>query len=222
MNDEQGTPLPADQSQASEQVDDSQTSSTEGSQQPQAQGQPQYVTKEQLAAAVELGVQRAQQSARDRTHKIEQNVKTIEANLAKIGVTVTPEMTEKIREQTVANLETQEATPPAADSSSSVASDEIAEGHPVFDWTKALYADEGLAITPADPEFAKVKLALEDPNGSFVKYQKVVVRAIDQKRDRLASSDESADARILGDAHQSTALGQDINPHDLFQAAHRK
>lgn len=180
----------------------------------------QFVTKEDLAKAIEMGVRRAQQSARDRTQKIETVVQDIATRLGRLDVPLTPELTEKIRAQAAAELdETQDED--AAPQPESPASDPGA-GNPVFDWTMEFYQAEGLDIKPTDPEFAEVRKALDDPQGSMVKYQRVVMKAVDQKRDRLSSEKETADARVLSGGQQSNVLGPDVNPLELFQAAHRK
>lgn len=184
----------------------------------QQPNQPQYVTKADLEQAIELGVRRAQQSARDRAQNIENQVKAMSERLGTLNIPVTPELTEKIRAQAAQQLDTQLEQPSAPGPAAS----EPQEGNPVFDWTMEVFADEGLEIKPEDPEYKQVRAALDDPNGSMVKYQKTVLKAIEQKRERVTSEKESADARVSGGGEDSgKLLGADVNPHDLFQRAHR-
>jgi hypothetical protein len=183
--------------------------------------QPQYVTKEELAAAVELGVRRAQQSARDRSQKIEDQVKAITARLEKAGATVSPEITQNLRQQVEQELDTQTPDQPAAAAPGTPAS-MPGTGDPVYDWTMEAYKTEGIDIKPTDPEFALVKAALDDPAGNMFKYQRTVMRAIDTKRERTAASQNTADARVLGGSNQPPGQAQPKTSTEAWEQAYRK
>jgi hypothetical protein len=183
--------------------------------------QPQYVTKEELAAAVELGVRRAQQSARDRTQKIETQVNELTARLTKAGVSVTPEITQNLQQQVAQELDTQEPEQPQAAATQTPASVPGQAGNPVFDWTMEAYRTEGLEVKPADPEFAAIKAALDDQNGNFYTYQKTVLKAIEAKRERTTSQRETADARVLGGGTQPSGQVQPKTAHDAWKVAYK-
>jgi hypothetical protein len=183
--------------------------------------QPQYVTKEELAAAVELGVRRAQQSARDRTQKIETQVNELTARLTKAGVSVTPEITQNLQQQVAQELDTQEPEQPQAAATQTPASVPGQAGNPVFDWTMEAYRTEGLEVKPADPEFAAIKAALDDQNGNFYTYQKTVLKAIEAKRERTTSQRETADARVLGGGTQPSGQVAPRTAHEAWEQAYK-
>jgi hypothetical protein len=163
--------------------------------------QPKYVTKEELAEAIELGFRRAQKSAKSRTQAVEAQVNAIKAQLEKAGAVISPEITQNLRQQVETELDTQEAAPPTAPGAAP-ASAQPGTGDPVFDWTVEAYKAEGIEIKPGDPEFKAIKAALDDPAGNWIKYQKTVLQAIETKRERTASQTATADARTLGGGNQ--------------------
>ena len=182
--------------------------------------QPQYVTQEALDAAIEQAVRRATQSSKDRTQKVEAEVKTLAAKLEKAGATVTPEITQGLRQQVEAELDEQPAPPPAAPGPAP-ASATPGQGDPVYDWTIAAYQSEGITIKPEYPEFAIIKAALDDPAGNMPKYQKAVFKAIDAYRERTASLQSTADARTLGGGNQPPGQATYKNATEAWQEAYR-
>lgn len=193
-------------------LDTTQVDATEA--QPE-QGAP--VTRQELAAAIEDGFRRAQQSAKSRTQKIEQQVQGLTDYIKKLNVEVTPDIAERLREQATAQVDQvdqqaqTEASPEGVPSS----------GNPVYDWTVAFYKTEGIEIKPADPEFQAIKAALGDPNGNMLKYQRVVMKAIDQKRERTASASETAAARVLGSGGGTSGQAPAKSAHSMWERAHK-
>ncbi len=179
--------------------------------------QPKYVTVEQMEEAVERGVRRAQQSSRDRSQKIETEVKAITARLEKAGATVSPEITNNLRQQVEAELD---EAPPATAPAAAPASAQPGTGDPVFDWTVEAYKAEGIEIKPGDPEFKQIKAALDDPAGNWIKYQKTVLQAIETKRERTASQTATADARVLGAGNQPPGPAAPKTAHEAWQQAY--
>jgi hypothetical protein len=181
---------------------------------PEEQVTERPVTRKELEEAVALGVQRAQQSARDRTQRIETEVKALTDRLEQLDVPVTPEITAKLRTQVATEMETQEQP--------ETQTDEQPTGNPVYDWTMELYKTEGIEIKPTDPEWKEVKAALDDPNGSMIKYQKVMLRAIDSKRERTATESQTADARTLGTGQTSGQAPAAKSARDLWKRVEYK
>lgn len=173
------------------------------------------VTRKELAAAVEEGFRRASQSAKSRAQAIENQVKNLTETMKKLNVDVTPEMTSKLREQATAEIDQsqQQAQQPNAD-------DAPGTGNPVYDWTMAIYKEEGLDIKPTDPEWKLIKAALDDPNGNMPKYQRTVLRAIDTKRTRTTSASETASARVIGAGGEPSGQAPATSARALWERAH--
>lgn len=188
--------------------------------QPEKPKEQRFVTEDQLVDAVEKGVRRAQQSAADRTRKVQDQVTAMTAQLQAIGVKVTPEIERNVQQQAAQAVD-QLSTQPQQQAAQQTG-DEPGEGNEIFDWTMAFYKEEGITVDKADPEYKEIRAALDDPKGTPVKYQKTVMKSVEAKRARLETEKEGADARVLGGGTDKTnALGPDVNPHDLFQDAHR-
>jgi hypothetical protein len=183
---------------------------------------PSYVTKEALEAAIETAVRRATQSSRDRDRQIEDQVKAITTKLEKAGAVVSPEITQNLRQQVTAELETQEQPQQSAAATPQPQASGPSQGDPVYDWTMEAYKTEGIEIRPADPEFAQIKAALDDPAGNMFKYQRAVMQAIDHKRERTASQTATADARVLGGSNQPPGQAQPKTAHDAWAQAYDK
>lgn len=179
-----------------------------------------FVTEDQLAAAVEKGVRRAQQSAADRNRTIEARVSELAQQVSKF-TKVTPEMQQQMVRQ--ATDEVDQALSATSQESTEPETDDPGEGNPVYAWTRDYFTVEGLTIEKDDPEYKQIRTALDDPSGTFAKYTKVVMKAVEEKRQRMDADKEAADARTLGaGSGTSNALGTDVNVLDLFQDAHRK
>lgn len=184
--------------------------------------QPKYVTVEQMEEAVERGVRRAQQSSKDRTQKIEAEVKAITARLEKAGQTVSPEIAQNLRQQVEAELDTQEQpSQPAAVTPQAPAS-VPGQGDPVYDWTMAAYQTMGTEIKTTDPEFKLIDNALKDPAGNMIKYQQTVLDAIKAKQVRTASQTATADARVLGGGSQPSGQAAPKTAHEAWEQAYKQ
>lgn len=162
--------------------------------------EPDYVTKDDLKQFGDSLAKRINMASRDRTNKIETQVKAIVAQLEKAGAPPSPEVTQKLREQVAEALEDDGEPAPEAPAGATDKTD-----NPVFDWTMEAYRTEGIEILATDPEFAAIQAALSDPTGTMYKYQKVVMGAIETKRQRTTSRQETADARVIGGGQPATS-----------------
>jgi hypothetical protein len=183
---------------------------------------PSYVTKEDLMQFGDTIVKRINMASKDRTQRIETEVKAITARLEKAGATVSPEITQNLRQQVEAELETQELPQQPAAAAPTTPASAPGTGDPVYDWTMEAYKTEGLDIKPTDPEFSQIKAALDDPAGNMFKYQKTVMKAIDAKRERTASQTATADARVLGGSDRPPGQAQPKTAHDAWAQAYDK
>jgi hypothetical protein len=210
---------PAPQSPASE-TPPVQTPAPAATQETQ-EDQPKYVTKEELAAAIELGFRRAQKSAKSRTLAVETQVTELKTRLEKAGIAVTPEITQNLRQQAADELEDQDVDQPQTAAAQTPASVPGQAGNPVFDWTMEAYKAEGIDIKPTDPEFAEIKKVLDDPAGNMYVYQKTVLKAIETKRERTTSQRETADARVLGGGTQPSGQVAPRTAHEAWEQAYK-
>jgi hypothetical protein len=188
---------------------------------------PSYVTKEALEAAIETAVRRATQSSRDRDRQIEDQVKAITTKLEKAGAVVSPEITQNLRQQVTAELETQEQPQQPAAATPQPPASGPSQGDPVYDWTVMQYRVHGIDVKPSDPEWNKyIQPALDDSNGEpdelFAKYQAKVIQALAEKRERTASQTATADARVLGGSNQPPGQAQPKTAHDAWAQAYDK
>ena len=213
----QATPAPASATPPEQTTPVTQTEATE-----QPAETKQYVTKEELAAAVELGVRRAQQSARDHSKKVEDQVRALTTKLEKAGAVVSPEITNSLRQQVEAELLTEQTPASPAVPGQPPASATPGTGDPIFDWTMEAYKAEGIEIKPTDPEFPQIKAALDDPAGNMFKYQKAVLKAIETKRERTASQTAAADARTLGGGNQPPGPAAPKTAHEAWSQVQYK
>lgn len=167
----------------------------------QKQDQPQYVTKEMLAEAIEQGVRRAQQSAADRTRNVENRVKELTATLSKF-VPVTPEIEAKAREQAQAEVDAQPADP--SQEATPQGAGEPGQGNPVFDVTQGYFQEIGMTVEKSDPEWKAIQQSLDDPNGSMAKYMVTLQKAVTAKQVRVSEQSAAAPARVVGGGSSAT------------------
>lgn len=177
----------------------------------QEQQEEKPITRRELDEAIEAGFRRAQQSSKARALNIETKVNELTEQLKNLSIPVTPEITAKLRERAESEVD-QPPTQPG---------ESLPPGNPVYDWTMALYKEEGLDIKPADPEWAAVKAALDDPDGNMVKYQRIVMKAIETKRTRQASEQDAASARVAG-GQTSSSGAVTKSTRQLWADAHKK
>jgi hypothetical protein len=158
--------------------------------------QPQYVTKKDLDQFATEIVSRVKQSDRDRTRNVETQLKGITEMLTKANVAITPEMQAALRGEIESRVDGEtQATPEQPGPQQPQG---LGPGHPVFDATMEIYETEKLDVKATDPEFRNIQTALDDPNGSMVKYIMAVQKAVSEKRERLELQKDTADARTLG------------------------
>lgn len=181
--------------------------------------QPEPLTREAVqeivGAAITQAIQRANQSSRDRDRNIQTAVQALETRLADLNVPVTAEMRTKMTEQVAQEIDSQTQAPaqpvPASDLS-----------RQVYNETQEIFTEEGIAVAESDPEWKFIKAALEDRNGSFVKYRREVYKAVEAKRDRLAEHDETAAARVGGGEQPSNGKAQPATARQAWQNAYKK
>ena len=183
---------------------------------PEQQTEQQFVTKEEMARAVEEGFRRAQQSAKSRAQAVEARVTALATSIE--GLTSTPlnaEQKVKLREQVEAEIDQQNTQEPPEEPTPG-----FSDGNPVYDWTMETYKLEGVTITQNDPEWAQIKATLDDPQGNIIAYQRTVFKAIEAKRQRTASQSQTADARVISEG-QPSGQAPAKSGHQMFKDAHR-
>lgn len=181
------------------------------------QQEQQPLTRKDVEEIVGKVFQRVQQSSRDRDRNIEAKVQELTKVIQQAGYQVTPEAAAKLREQAEATVDQQQApTQPEQQ-----AEGDFGPGNQVFDATMAIFKEEGVEIGKTDPEWSQIQAALDDPNGSPIKYGKALTRAIEAKRTRVTSQQQNANARTLGGGTSSGSTPAK-SARDYFEQAHSK
>src|SRR5690349_8876662 len=92
-------PLPAEGTAVPKDQPSGQPTTPQGQDQETPKEEPKYVTMESLMQFGDTLVKRINMASKDRSQKIETEVKAIAARLEKAGATVTPEITQNLRQQ---------------------------------------------------------------------------------------------------------------------------
>lgn len=186
------------------------TPATQGAPETQ-QDQATPITKKDVEDMLALAVQQIEtkvskinQSSRDRAKTIQTEVTKIKTQLDGLKIPITPEVQSKILEQAEAAVDAAEQTQdPVTPEPPTQPGDEPGPGNPVYEWTTAFYKEAGTEVAKADPEYATIKAALDDPTTTTVKYQTTVMNAVTKKQARIASQQQNPDARTLGGGNHS-------------------
>ena len=179
------------------------TTSVEGEAQEQQQEQPKYVTKEELDGFAEEVLRRAKQSDRDRSKRIESELGKITTLLTKAGTQVTPEQEVKLRNQIIDEIDGPEQ--PEGQSAAPLAAPDPAAA--VDNFLNGIFEEVGAKVTTNDPEWKELQKVLDDNFNNPAGLPKVIVaatKAAEAKRDRTASLQETAAARVGGSGSHAT------------------
>lgn len=191
--------VPKDETAAAQEAPEAGTTQP-GETQEQQQQEPQYVTKDDLDAALERERQetlrQAKKSSRDQIRtQLQQYNEAIKLQ-KDAGFDVPPEAQKAARDKIIADglagVEAEEeGTPPAS-----------GEGMTDAQWGKYVLAqvDEafqtaGQVVKPSDPEWKEVEQALTDPNGNLTEVILTSTKAAETKKARVTSDADKARAR---------------------------
>ena len=94
---------------------------------------------------------------------------------------------------------------------------------PVIAETLDVFKAEGITIETSDPEYKPLDAILKDPNGNIHQYRKELFKQIEAKRQRKATNQQQAHARVISGV-QSNQSGGAItsSAHDAWQEAYKK
>ena len=97
------------------------------------------------------------------------------------------------------------------------------EVDPVIAETLDVFKAEGVTIEVGDPEYKPLDAILKDPNGNIHQYRKELFKQIEAKRQRVATNQQQAPARVISGG-QSNQSGGAItsSAHDAWQEAYKK
>ena len=93
---------------------------------------------------------------------------------------------------------------------------------PVIAETLDVFKAEGITIETSDPEYKPLDAILKDPNGNIHQYRKELFKQIEAKRQRVATNQQQAPARVISGG-QTQTTGEPSNPsaRDYLQRAHK-
>jgi hypothetical protein len=161
---------------------------TSGQQVPETQKEPQMSVDEVRRIAREEALRTSQSL----TDKAEDRMKKHLDTLKAANVKVTPEQEQGLR-STITKEVMEEARGGQASSQPAPGGD-----NPVMQFVAGIIAEEGVQILDGDPELGEVTKALQDPKATYHSIHKALTKAIDTKRERLSTSQEKANLRVLG------------------------
>lgn len=97
------------------------------------------------------------------------------------------------------------------------------EVHPAIAKTLEVFKAEGITIETTDPEYKALDAILKDPNGNEIVYMRELFRQIDAKRQRIATNQQAAPARVVsGGQSQTDNAPRSSRARDYLQEAHKK
>jgi len=178
---------------ATDQAETDPQAETDDASDAQGEQQEKPLTRADLEVFADQLVRRVSQSTKARNEQVTQQV----AALKEFVEQSTGQKLDKVAEAKMrARIEEQLD---AADSEQVIPQDaEQPDEHPIITMTKGIYEEEGIEIKPNDPEYKDVEAAYNDPKGSVAKYVRAVMGAVEAKRERLETRDNTAEARASG------------------------
>lgn len=171
---------------------------------PQEKGQeqqPQYVTKADLDTFAKQIVGQIKQSDKDRGKRIEGELASIKELVSKTGVQLNPQQEQALREELGERIDSE--TSPETTSQAQLPTQQVASNDPVADFAKSIFEEVGTTVTPNDPEWAKIKEALDknfnDPTpAALARVTAAFTVAAQTKAARVSTNQETAAARVGG------------------------
>lgn len=161
----------------------------------QEKTQPQFVTKEDLAAFGNQLAKQLKQSAKDRDNRIEGEINNLRKKLEAAGLQITPQQEAALRTQISEEVETTEfendpehGTPDNAPPSLDAFTADILEPF-------------GVTVNPNSPHFPALNKVLQetwnDPNAGGI-VTKALIKYGKAEAERIANQQTNADARVIG------------------------
>jgi hypothetical protein len=199
--------------------DEQETQEQEGADQDAPQ-QPKPVTMDDLAQFGEGLIKRMKQSTNDQIKSqlasYNKMVKLHEQTGAPISAEAQKAARQAIRDSVLDGEDEAEAETPTEQTG--VMSDEQWSEY-VAVQTMAAFQAVGAEVKPGDPEWKKVEKSFTESD-TLAKHLYIATKAAEKKKERLASGENTADARTIKTGKPTTALSAEITGHDLFQRAH--
>ena len=97
------------------------------------------------------------------------------------------------------------------------------EVDPVIAETLDVFKTEGITIETSDPEYKPLDAILKDPNGNIHQYRKELFKQIEAKRQRVATNQQQAPARVISGGQPNQSGGAiTSSAHDAWQEAYKK
>ena len=94
---------------------------------------------------------------------------------------------------------------------------------PVIAETLDVFKTEGITIETSDPEYKPLDAILKDPNGNIHQYRKELFKQIEAKRQRKATNQQQAPARVISGGQPNQSGGAiTSSAHDAWQEAYKK
>lgn len=170
--------------------------------QEQEQEQPQYVTRAELERMQAELIRRVQQSSRDRSQRIEQQIAQLKQAFETKGAPMSPQQEQVLRQTVEQNMD-------AAEGNVTPSPDVTADIQYIYDEINSTMQESGGLVKPTDPEWKIVQEQLDNPRGSMRQTIAAAVRAAQAKEARLQKIKEKAPARTMSQG------GQTSDPNDI-------
>lgn len=196
---------------------------------PQEQGQeqqPQYVTKADLETFSKQIVGQIKQSDKDRGKRIEGELASIKDLVSKTGVQLNPQQEQALRVEIGERLD--QETSPSENSQAQLPTQQAASNDPVADFAKSIFDEIGTTVNQNDPEWAKIKEALDknfnDPTpAALARVTAAFTVAAQTKAARVSTNQESAAARVGGGGNSTKGFYDETKSAlDYLEEAHNR
>ena len=146
--------------------------------------------------------------------------------MSKTGLQLNPQQEQVLREEIGDRLDSE--TSPEATSQAQLTPQQAASSDPVADFAKSIFEEVGTTVTPNDPEWAKIKEALDknfnDPTpAALARVTAAFTVAAQTKAARVSTNQETAAARVGGGGAAPNGTYDETKPAlDYLEEAHRK